>query len=285
MGLKHTQSLCYTGIMILAVDIGGTKTLIGQFKDGQLIHETRFDTDDNAQNFLNNLLYHLKDINPSQIEAICIAAPGIIGHDGTILRCSNLPWKNFALPNALTQTFRCPIFIENDANLGGLGEAQTLDTIPPLLLYLTISTGIGSGIITHGKINPALANSEAGRMILPTMDGPKAWQDFASGSAIKEHFHHLATDINELEDWEEIAYNLALGLEVLIPILQPNLIILGGSIGAFLDKYILELTSLLQQRLPAYTPIPEIKQAKHPNQAVIYGCYQYAVQQLTRPDH
>jgi predicted NBD/HSP70 family sugar kinase len=226
-------------------------------------------------------LRHLQRFRKSEISAISIAAPGLIGPDGTILRCGKLPWKNFSLKQLLMPYFPCHIFVENDANLGGLGETQSLSPIPPLVLYLTISTGIGSGIITDGRLNPTLSNSEAGHMVLPTMNGPQVWQDFASGSAIKKHFQHLAADIRDLEDWEEIVDNLALGLEVLIPALQPNIVIMGGSIGEYYERFGPLLCTVLRQRLPSYIDLPEIRQAAHVAEAVLYGCYHYAIHQIS----
>ena len=46
-----------------------------------------------------------------------------------------------------------PVLLENDANLAGLGETRQLKKIPAQSLYVTISTGIGSGIITDGHID------------------------------------------------------------------------------------------------------------------------------------
>jgi glucokinase len=65
-----------------------------------------------------------------------------------------------------------------------------------------------------------------------------------------------------------------------IPILQPDIIIIGGSMGTYFDKYSKHLLGLLKEKLPAITPCPKFVQAKYPELAVIYGCYYYALDNI-----
>lgn len=268
--------------MIIAIDIGGTKTLIASFsKEKQILQEVKFPTPSNTKIFFEELTKQLSQFNKQEIEAISIAAPGLIAKDGTIIRCGRLDWENFELRKQLAQIYECPIFIDNDANLAGLSEANELNPVPLLCLYLTISTGIGSGIIVNGQLEPALANSEAGHMVLQTSNGLRNWQDYASGKAIKDYFKHQAVDIHNANDWKEIVDNLAQGLLALIPALQPNVIILGGSVGDHFQRFSPQLNEVLRNRLPDYIDLPEIKEAVHPNEAVLYGCYINATKQKT----
>lgn len=265
--------------MIIAIDIGGTKTLIASFtKDKRIQQEYRFPTPSNPSVFLKELLQQLSQFSKTDIKAISIAAPGLISRDGVILRCGRLDWENFALKKELSQLYKCPIYIDNDANLAGLSEAQEISPVPALCLYLTISTGIGSGIVINGRLDPALSNSEAGHMVLQTKNGLRNWQDYASGRAIKDYFKHQAVDIHKASDWKEIVDNLAQGLLALIPALQPNVIVLGGSVGDHFQRFAPQLREVLRDRLPDYIDLPEIKEAVHPNEAVLYGCYINATQ-------
>jgi glucokinase len=65
-----------------------------------------------------------------------------------------------------------------------------------------------------------------------------------------------------------------------IPTLQPDVIIIGGSIGTYYPRYSTDLKALLKERLPDHIPLPRLVQAKHPELAVLYGCYYYGVDQL-----
>jgi predicted NBD/HSP70 family sugar kinase len=266
--------------MIIAVDIGGTKTLVASFHGERSVsNEERFPTPHDPHEFLEQLHAVLKRFDAAHAQAICVAAPGIIDADGTILRCSNLPWTNFELQKQLSTEYACPIFINNDAKLAGLAETHSLDEVPPLSVYVTVSTGIGTGIITHGKIDSALATSEGGYMMLQTPEGFKPWEKFASGHAIRDHFGKMAADIHDPAEWHEVVERLALGLQVLIPLLQPQVIIVGGSVGTYFDRFGHLLTEVLRSRLPTYIDLPRIVQAQHPQEAVVYGCYYYATHQ------
>jgi len=87
--------------------------------------------------------------------AIGVAAPGPLdARTGVILFAPNLPgWRDVPLGPRLADTFARPTFLANDANLAALGEhrfgaGRGVDD----LVYLTISTGIGGGIILNGRL-------------------------------------------------------------------------------------------------------------------------------------
>ena len=77
-----------------------------------------------------------------------------------------------------------------------------------------------------------------------------------------------------------IIFELVLvGFQVLIPALQPQIIIIGGSVGVYFDHFAHLLTEVLSRRIPHFIAMPRIVQAKHPEEAVVYGCYYYATHQ------
>jgi len=223
----------------------------------------------------------LEHFNAKNAQAISIAAPGIIDTvNGTILRCGNLPqWTSFELRNLLGKEYSCPIFLNNDAKMAGLAETHSLSEIPDLSLYVTVSTGIGTGLIAHGRLDTAFDTSEGGFMTLQTAEGFQPWEDFASGQAIRKHFGKMAADITDPADWAEVVERLALGFQVIIPLLQPQVIIIGGSVGTYFERYGHVLSETLRQRISRYIDMPKIVQAQHPQEAVVYGCYYYATHQ------
>lgn len=263
--------------MITAIDIGATKTLIAQF-DATLrpVNEVRFETTQNQVEFFHDLMTHLGRFK--DISTIAVGVPGILNDQGVILRCANLPWKQFDLKRVLAQQFRCPVLIDNDARLAGLAEINAISPLPPLGLYLTISTGIGGGVISNGRIINEL-KSEPGHMLLNFEGKWQDWEDFASGSAIKEHFGTYAKNLTTAEQWQEVASRLSLGLAALIPVLQPNVIVFGGGVGQYCDKFVPFIFEQLKTKLPSYISIPSLVGAQHPQEAVLYGCYYYAKHQ------
>lgn len=266
----------------MAVDIGGTKTLVASFANGlHVTNEERFPTPQDEHEFMTMLQATLQNFGAENAEAICVAVPGIVDSTGVVLRCGNLPWTNFPLRQRLAENFSCPIYINNDAKLAGLAETHSLAKVPPLSVYVTVSTGIGTGIITNGRIDQSLAGSEGGHMLLQTPKGLQEWEDFASGKAIYESHGKLARDIHDVQEWHQIVENLVLGFQTLIPLLQPDVIIIGGSVGRYFERFGPLLSETLKSRMPAFIPIPPIVQAQHPDEAVVYGCYYYATHQAT----
>lgn len=269
--------------MIVTVDTGGTKTLVAAFgKDGTPKHEHRFETPQNPHRYLDLLEQAIAiSYDVKKIKAISVGVPGVV-NDGVIEWCGHLPWKQFKLKKALEERFKKPVFIENDANLAGLGEVAALTHVPRLALYVTISTGIGTGIILSGRLAPELSASEGGHVLIEYDGRLRTWESFASGSAIKQTHGKYAFEIDDERTWELIAHNIARGLLTIIPLLQPDDIIIGGSIGTHYRRYHDTVKALLKERLPEHIVRPTLHKAAHPQEAVIYGCYHHAVHQLAR---
>jgi predicted NBD/HSP70 family sugar kinase len=269
--------------MILTVDIGGTKTLVARFdENGTIIAEKRFITSQDYDEFFHELSVTIQEIWQPEIRVITVAAPGTIGYkDGTIIKLGNLHWHNVPIVDQLHQAFNVPVTLENDANAGALAAVAALPNPPELALYVTIGTGIGTGVISNGAIDTALAQSEGGHMVLNYKNKLCIWESFASGHAIYQDFHTYAYAITDPAIWQQIAERIGLGLLALIPALQPNTVIIGGGIGAHFDNYREGLIAYIKQYLPEMITMPHIIQANNPEKAVIYGCYQLARQALT----
>lgn len=266
----------------MAIDTGGTKTLVASFlKDGRIGEQFKFPTPKRTVDWTIMLKEVLEThFGGEKVDAIVVAMPGIV-KNGVAIWCNNLKWMNFDVARALKGVLgNAPLYIENDANLAGLSETRQLKTIPALSLYVTVSTGIGSGIITDGKINQALRFSEAGRSLVEFDGTVREWESFASGKAIYKAYGKYARDITSKRIWHKVADRISRGFLAVIPILQPDIIIIGGSIGTYFERYGKDLTAVLKERLPSHIPAPKIIQAKHPESAVIYGCYYYALDAL-----
>ncbi len=269
--------------MLVAVDTGATKTLVATFsKDGELKTSVKFPTPQDTTEYTSHLAAKIIECLAGETAAaIVIAVPGMVSGN-KVVWCPNLGWEDFAIVDALKSHFDVEIMLENDANLAGLAEARSLDPAPPSLLYITISTGIGSGVVLHGRIDPALRNSEAGHAVVEYGGASDEWENFAAGSAIYRTYGQYARDITSNDTWREIADRISRGLLAVVPTLQPDVIVFGGSIGTFFEKYSAELEQILDQKLPKKIVLrPRLLQAAHPEEAVIYGCYYYAIDQPT----
>jgi len=269
--------------MIVAVDTGGTKTLIAGYTEaGKITTEYKFPTPQKTSEYVEQLKYHLNILfGERKVDAIVIALPGTV-KNGVAVWCNNLKWKNFDVATELKGILGgAPLYVDNDANLAGLAETRQLKPMPECSLYVTISTGIGSGIITEGKIDPALRYSEAGRALIEFDGVVREWESFASGKAIYNTYGKFASEIKSKRTWNQIADRISRGFLAVIPILQPDCIIIGGSIGTYFEKYDTQLKAILREKLPDHIELPKFYKAAHPEQAVIYGCYYYALDLIT----
>ena len=266
--------------MIVAIDTGATKTLVTSFgKNGVMGEQVKFSTPKEPMDYVQELKSTLVALfGDKKVDVIVIASPGVIKNDSYTMN-PNLPaWVGFNIRSKMAGVLgNAPILFENDANLAGLGETRQLRKIPAQALYVTVSTGIGSGIITDGHINVALRNSEAGHALIEYDGVVREWESFASGKAIYKAYGKYARDINNKRIWNQIAERISRGFLAVIPILQPDIIIIGGSIGTYFEKYGEQLQNILVEKLPAHINCPKFIQAKHPELAVIYGCYYYAL--------
>ena len=269
--------------MLVTVDTGGTKTLITQFgRDGQIGETFKFPTPKDQSDYVTLLIETLQEkYSDISVEAVVIALPGIV-KDGIAVWCNNLGWKDFDAQKAFSGVLgKTPVLIENDANLAGLAETRAIDPIPMSSLYVTISTGIGTGVITAGRIDSGLRYSEGGRSLVEFDGIVREWESFASGKAIHETYGNYARDITSRRTWYQIADRISRGFLAIIPFIQPEVVIIGGSIGTYFERYGPQLEAILREKLPPHIPCPRFIPARHPEQAVIYGCYYYALDYLS----
>jgi predicted NBD/HSP70 family sugar kinase len=263
--------------MYLGIDIGGTKTLVASLDDnGVIIDSIKFPTPKTYPEFLSQLHDSISKLPAKDFIACGVGAPGKIDREhGIALVFGNLGWTNTPLQQDIQRFVHCPVIVDNDANLAGLSEAM-LHQQHQKVLYVTVSTGIGTGFITNRKIDPDLADSEGGQMPLEHNGKIQAWEDFASGRAIVKRFGKRASDITDEKTWRIIAHDVSIGLIDLIALYEPDVVILGGGVGAHLDRF----KGFLESDLAAFEnpmlTIPPVEQAQRPELAVVYGCYDLA---------
>ncbi|MDQ3065468.1 MAG: ROK family protein [bacterium] len=262
--------------MYLTIDIGGTKTLIGLMtKTGKIVNSLKFPTPPDYDEFKHQLAENIAKVTTTPFTIACSSAPARIDHDtGIALAFGNLKWENVPIRDDIRKITRTPVLLENDTKLAGLSEARLL--IPPRnkVLYITISTGIGSVLVVDNKIDPDLRDSEVGHMVFERKGELVPWESFASGKAIVKRFGKRASDIDDPLTWEIISKDIAIGLIDVIANVQPDIVIFGGGVGSHFKKFKKPLMRELKKYESPLVPIPDIVGAINPEEAVIYGCYE-----------
>jgi glucokinase len=264
--------------MYLGIDIGGTKTLIASLNDAGVIEEEiKFPTPRSYNMFLDSLENNVAKLSTHEFMGTGAGVPGRLDRKkGVAIAFGNLSWERIPIRKDIIQIVKSPVVIENDTKLAGLSEAMLLKDKYQKVLYVTVSTGIGCGLIVNQKIEPDLIDSEAGEMMLQHGDKLVKWESFASGKAIVEQFGLQAHEIHNVKMWRIISANIAVGLVDLIAIMQPEVIVLGGGVGQYYPRYGRFLRATLKKYENAMMPIPPIREAARPEKAVIYGCFDLA---------
>ncbi len=167
--------------MILAIDIGGTQFgLALATPDGRLIKHIQCQTDraDHADKRVHRILAKSKAlISQSPVSACGIGFGGPVNFNTQRIVNSThvVGWDDCPLPKIIEQHLGLPTIIDNDANAGALGEfAFGAGQNSRHIVYYTVSTGIGGGIVIDGSIYRG-GNGYAGELghVTISRDGPK----------------------------------------------------------------------------------------------------------------
>jgi glucokinase len=251
--------------------------------EGKISKAIKFPTPKDYGEFLEELSRARQSLGTTDFHAGTVAAPGTIDRKKDIVvSCGNLGWKNIHLARDVEHITSCPMRLENDAKLGGLSEALLVKDAYSKVLYITISTGIGIALIENGVIDTTPGDGGGRTMLLPHHGTLTPWEDFGSGSAIVRKYGKMASEITDKKIWGEIVRTLTPGFIELIAILGPDAIIIGGGAGHYLDRFHDLLLADLKKYETPMLQIPPILPAKNPDEAVIYGCYNYAQQKHTQ---
>lgn len=249
--------------MIGAIDIGGTKIAVGIVNEnGRILRSMECPTDakagfSNAIARMSSMLRQTAREAGEEITGIGIGSTGPVDPEtGLIGNVEYLPgWQGENLLTALAHEFDVRVAIENDADAAALGEAfWGAGRGKRHVLYVTISTGIGAGIIIDGKLYRGVNGShpELGHHVIDA-DGPLCycgargcWEKLASGTAIAEWYNEqsssepvtakrifeLAAEGNALavQSVDREAFYIGVGVANLATLFSPETIILGGSV-------------------------------------------------------
>lgn len=272
--------------MYVGVDVGGTKTLVAVLDDHGVILETRkFPTSPDYKQFLLELRHAAHHLEHHDFQAGGIGIPGVIDRQhGIGRRFGNLLWHDVHVLADAERILGCPLVLENDAKLAALSEAMLLKDKYKRVLYVTISTGIGYGLVVNGHIETNFSDLAGADMLLEHEGKLVPWESFASGRAIVARYGKRAEDIPAGDPtWQKIVRELRSGFLELIAMMEPDAIVVGGSVGNYFERYQGYLEADLAQFQTPLLHIPPFYKAQRPEEAVVYGCYDLAKAELHTP--
>ncbi len=230
----------------LAVDIGGTKFSMALFEDDRMVcRESRPTNRQGAKGWmLEQVAAIARDWKREFAYERCgigFGGPVDFAQQRVAFSTHVGGWNDFPLTEFLGEASGVPAIMDNDANVGALGEAlygAGREHSP--LFYMTLSTGIGGGIYADGKIWRG-ADGWAGEIGHLTIrpDGPEClckahgcFERMCCGLWMERDYGKTAEEL--LRDPNFVAQyvvNLALGLKACIMLLNPSRIVIGGGIS------------------------------------------------------
>lgn len=211
-----------------------------------------------------------------------------IEHDATLEK-----WAGVSFAALLFENFGEDVLIrlENDTALAGLGEAVLgAGAGCDLVVYHTVSTGVGGVKIESGQIDHASVGFEPGHQILDidrTILGPDispTLENLVSGTAVAQRMGVPPYEIPQDDVlWDELAGYLGQGLRNSVLYWSPEIIILGGSMITGDPKIPIDaIRKATVQILSNIVPCPFITVATLGDDAVLYGALLLAQQEFAR---
>ncbi|MBK7453233.1 MAG: ROK family protein [Anaerolineales bacterium] len=144
---------------IVAIDVGGTQLRAAAYQHDQLepLTHNRIETKAKEPNAFGRLIDLIEGIWPKNmiVDAIGVSSPGPVDpHNGIVIMTPNIKeWRDFPITAKLSEHFGVPAYLENDANLAALGEWKFgAGRGHHNVLYLTVSTGVGGGVIIEDRL-------------------------------------------------------------------------------------------------------------------------------------
>ncbi|HEX8367865.1 MAG TPA: ROK family protein [Pyrinomonadaceae bacterium] len=263
--------------VLAGIDIGGTKIAVAlETPSGERVASRRLPTEaeGGAYAVLENIsraVEEMLDENKAKIVAIGVGSPSPLDVEkGLILSPSNLrDWDRFPVVSLLNERFKVPVKLDNDANVAALGEyIYGAGRGYQNIFYITVSTGIGGGIVINGEIYHGVSNGagELGHTVVQP-DGVRcncgstgcleticagvhlarrARERLASGAP--SLINEMISDASEItaktvveaarrkdrlamEIWDETCRFLAIGVANIFTLLAPEIVVIGGGIA------------------------------------------------------
>ncbi|MGH7687905.1 MAG: ROK family protein [Candidatus Dormibacteria bacterium] len=247
--------------MIGLLDIGGTKLAAAVTGEDGLEAVVRIPTPD--QDPLGAIGGLFREVaGDRRLDAIGVSAPGPFDRQhGALLNPPGMPrrWHHLDLAAELVDRFGCPVVVENDANCAALAEARLGAGRGELsIVYFTVSTGVGTGVVRGGEIVRTRQDTEGGHQVLwpEWTGGPPCHcgghgclEALASGLAIERRFGVRAEQLDDAAAWDDIGTWLGLGAVNATALHDPDAIIFGGGVCASWDRFAPALLRTVESHL------------------------------------
>lgn len=261
---------------LAGIELGGTKTVVVLGQRGRIDERVEFSTTTPEETLGQaiDVIAAWHDHLPVDAVGVASFGPVRIAGDaadfGTMLDTPKAGWSNAAILEPIAAAMRCPVALDTDVNAAALAEhgfGAARDCAS--MVYLTIGTGVGGGVLVEGRPVHGMLHPEIGHVRLRRTDGdlfPGACrfhgdcvEGLLSGPALEARLgRHPAQVPPDHPSWRPVAHDLAELLALLVMSLSPQRIVVGGGVANrqphVLEEALHRLPALLGGYLRDCTP-------------------------------
>ncbi len=228
---------------IIGVDLGGTKVLAARICDQHIEEKEKMliSSQGSQEQVIDEIVSTITRILDSKVAGIGIGVPSVVDvSNGIVYDVQNIPsWKEVPLKTILENRLRLPVFVNNDANCFALGEKHFgKGRSYTNMIGLIVGTGMAAGIIIDNKLYNG-RNCGAGEFgMIPYLD---QFIEYYAAGQFFQNVHHTdgleayqraqEGDSKALKMYEELGFHLANGIINILYALDPEVIIMGGSVS------------------------------------------------------
>ncbi|PKO16594.1 MAG: hypothetical protein CVU39_07165 [Chloroflexi bacterium HGW-Chloroflexi-10] len=270
----------------IGLDIGGTKILVASADaDGNILQQVRTNTAASLEEDLHALHRMIEVVSQGEKIAGMGAAVGgpLDWQKGIVSPLHQPAWRNIPLKEIMQNHWKCPFYVDVDTNVAALGEYHFTNLNVHKFVYITISTGMGGGLIVDGKIDRGLggAHPELAHQAIPyKCKFPEnvacecglsdCLEALISGNGIRRIYQKPAEKLSP-EEWNEVAYNLGLGLRNIAALYAPDIIRIGGGVAVGGGEAFLQTAAQVMRDQLRLVPPPQVGLSKLGYETALFG--------------
>lgn len=283
--------------MFLLLDIGGTKMRIAHVDDQSHLKQIeKVATPDSiakASSFVSE--YILNNDLVGELQGVGVGFAGTLDtKKETIIKSPHIQtWEGENLCMHIQQHAQAPVFIENDTAVVGLGEVHHgAGKNASIVVYLTLSTGVGGARIVDGEIDENAFGFEPGHHIVDftktqvTLGSytitPQTgeFEEYIAGSSVEKCTGKQPTEVKDKVFWDELAKIAAMGLYNISLFWSPEVIVLGGGMIIHDAIDFESVTKYFNEKLELFAKDPILKKAELEDNGGLYGALTLVKQKL-----
>ncbi len=249
----------------LTVDIGGTKCAVAiTGDDGVQVFET-WPTQGSLENLRHVESFYSRHADDPRLKigAVGVCFGGPVDFERSVVKRSVhvSGWQGFNFEFWAREKFDLPVAVDNDGNVGALAEYAVGEHETNDLMYVTVSTGIGAGVVTNGTVLRGASNDAGELGHVRVSDDPRVcecgrtgcFERLCSGYWLEQDHGKPAAELFADDQFlTEYANTFARGLATAVLLYNPEVVVLGGGVSRVGKRLTDALSDSLEKELASW---------------------------------